>query len=393
VRIVWMSRKLSHEMEATMKSLLLAATCLVLPTIGMGGADEKKPVVGVSVPVVRKVVDHLEMKARLGAKDSIVIVPRVTGYLVETPAKEGSTVQKGDVLFKVDPRPYQALLAAAEAKVRQCEASLEYARETNNAFKELAKKKRDAVTDNELRQYQALETQALAARTVAQTEAVHARLNLEFTVVRAPIDGRVGRFFMARGNLVKQDETNLTTLVSVNPIVVYLDIDEVTFFRVRKVIEGQKAAAVDVGLASDKGYPRRAVIDFVDNQVAPETATVRVRAVLANAKNEMMPGMSVRARIPLGEPYDAVMVADQIVQSKNRNAWIFVVNADNRVETRFVKLGPLQSDGLRVIAGGLKKDEIVLVQSVTSVVPGMQIQPKRVPMASLDSPALKESSR
>ncbi|MBI1829920.1 MAG: efflux RND transporter periplasmic adaptor subunit [Planctomycetes bacterium] len=210
------------------------------------------------------------------------------------------------------------------------------------------------------------------------------------------MDGRIGRYYLTQGNLANQDKTQLATVVSLDPIHVHLDIDEATFMRLRKLADGPKGAKameIQIGLAGDDGYPHRAVVDFVDNRVNPATATIRVRAVLPNAKGLMLPGMFVRARLPIGEPAEALLVTDRVVQRKKAGAWLYVVNADNKVEVRYVKLGALQSDGLRVIASGLKKDDLVLVTGLNSVEPFMRIQPMRVAMPTLGGDEPKKEKK
>jgi multidrug efflux system membrane fusion protein len=222
-----------------MKLLRVLSGGLFVLAIGAmtGHAGDKKDdapfVVPVSKPVQRSVTDFADCTGRASAKDFVTVQPRVTGYLVKTAFKEGAEVKAGDVLFEIDPRPYQAQAAAAKARVVHAEASLKYAKAVNARFKEIAKKQPAAVSERELDQYQAQEEQAVAALELDKANLDVAMLNLEWTVVRAPIAGHVGRWNLTVGNLVKQDETKLTTLVSTDPMYVNFEVDERTILRIR----------------------------------------------------------------------------------------------------------------------------------------------------------------
>src|SRR5262249_49167077 len=187
-------------------------------------------------PAERDVTEYVDYTGRTNARDSVIIQPRVTGYLVKAPFAEGSDVKKDDGLFGMDPRPYKAQLTAAGASVKQNEEGLDYARETNEQFKAIAKKTADAVTIRELNQYKALEKQAEASLDFAQANLVSAKLNLEWCTVKSPIDGRVSRYFLTKGNLVNQDVTNLTTVVSMDPMYVSFNLDEPTLLRIKRAI-------------------------------------------------------------------------------------------------------------------------------------------------------------
>ncbi|MBI1831241.1 MAG: efflux RND transporter periplasmic adaptor subunit [Planctomycetes bacterium] len=374
----------------------------------------------VSTPIEREVSDYLEYTGRTNAKDSVIIQPRVTGYLMKMPFREGADVKKGDILFEIDDRPYQAQLKAAEAAVAQNKAGLEYAKETNEQFKAIKKELKDAVTQRELNQYAALERQAKAGLDFAEANLVSAKLNLEWCTVKSPIDGRISRYFMTAGNLVNQDVTQLTTVVSINPMYVYFDMDEPTLVRIRKAIsEGQVTpprfsvsglpflatstfgllatpsgdapwvaasasvvgadAPVEMGLQGDPGYPYRGYINFIDNQVNPGTGSISVRGEFQNPRLGkgtylLAPGMFVRVRLPVGQPQQQLLVIDKAITSQQGRKQVFVVNADNKVEARPVAVGALQEDGLRVITSGLKKEDRVLTGGLQQVQEGMTIQ-------------------
>ncbi len=198
------------------------------------------PVVPVAKPIQAKVRDYVYYTGRTNAKDAVTIVPRVTGYLEKMPFKEGAEVKKGTLLFEIDDRPYKAQLDAAKAAVAQNEASLKYAQATNERFKELDKKQPGAVIKQELDQYQAQEDQAIANLNLAKANLISAKLNLEWTKIYSPIDGIISRYYLTPGNLVNQDVTQLTTLVRMDPMYAYFDVDEPTLMRIKQAIQEGK---------------------------------------------------------------------------------------------------------------------------------------------------------
>jgi len=395
----------------------------------------KPPVVPVSRPVERSVTDFVDYTGRTNAKNSVTIQPRVTGYLVKMPFKEGADVKKGDVLFEVDPRPYKAQLEAAKAAVAQNKANLNYQTATNLRFKELAKRDKGAVSGRELDQYQALEEQAVANLNLAKANLVSAELNLEWTVVKAPINGHISRYYLTYGNLVNQDTTQLTTLVSMDPMYVYFDMDEPTLERIQTAMnegkigrsqasaEGRVDSAAStvgllatpfaqggwltlsgghagpemkvlMGLAGQDTYPFEGTLNFLDNQVNPGTGSISARGIFKNPRPPggvyppLKPGMFVRVRLPIGDPRPELLVRDRVIASDQGQKKVFVVGAENKVEERLVTLGPLQEDGLRVVLHGLKKDDRVLVGALQQVRPRMIIQPELVTMPTDDTPAM-----
>lgn len=358
------------------------------------------PVIPVSKPVEREVTDFVDYTGRTNSKNNVIIVARATGYLVKIPFKEGADVKKDDLLFEIDPKPYQAQLEAAEAQVALTEASLKYAKATNERFKELAKKQKGAVSERELDQYQAQEDQGVANLKLAKSNLESAKINLEWTKVKAPIDGHISRYYLTLGNLVNADVTQLTTVVSMDPMYVNFDMDEPTLLRIKRAInEGRimppKEGAdmpVLVGMQGEDGFPHHGTINFFDNQVNPGTGSISVRGALANPKPDegtylMVPGMFVRVRLPIGQPQKELLVIDRAVTSDQGLKYVYVIDADNKVEARRVTLGPRQEDGLRVIAQGLSKDDWVLVGGLQQVRPRMTIQTEQVSMPSLSAPA------
>jgi multidrug efflux system membrane fusion protein len=225
------------------------------------------------------------------------------------------------------------------------------------------------------------------------------KLNHEFTEVTSPIDGQISRYYLTLGNLVNQDQTLLTTVVSLDPMYAYFDVDEATLLRIRKAVnEGrikrrQDGADIPVlmGLQGEEGFPHQGTVNFVDNQVDPTTGSITVRGVFSNPEPPggirlLSPGMFVRIRLPIGPPHPALLVVDRAVASDQGLKYVYVVDAQNKVQYRRVTTGPLQDDGLRVIAQGLKRDEWVIVGALQQVRPRMQVEPERTPMPSLGQP-------
>lgn len=351
--------------------------------------DDAPPlVVPISKPIQRTVTDYAEYTGRTSAKEVVTIQPRVTGFLVKVTFKEGAEVKEGDLLYEIDPRPYKAQLDAAKAHVVQNAAGLEYAKATNQRFKELFKKAPGAVSQRELDQYKAQEEQAKASLDLAKASLELAKLNLEWTSIRSPIAGYIGRSNLTVGNLVSQDVTKLTTVVAMDPMYVYFEMDELTVLRLRKAAKKGMAAPIAMRLAGEDGFPHAGTIDFVDSQVNPKNGNVMARAVFANAAPKdgvplMLPGMFVRVRAPIGQPYEAILISDQVIVTDQGQKFAYVVGAENQVEGRRVTLGSLQEDGLRVITHGLKKDESVVVGKLQQVREGMKIQPNLVKMPAL----------
>lgn len=342
-------------------------------------APPETPVIPVCKPLKREVTDYVEFTGRTNAVESVNIVPRVTGYLTKIAYKEGAEVKAGDLLFEIDPRPYKAQLDQAEGQVSLYQAQLQLARST------LA---RDRAAGSGVSQQQLDQDRAAVEEALARVKAFEAstkvyQLNLDFTKVTAPIDGQVGRTYLTVGNLVNQDQTLLTTVVSLDPMYVYFDMDESTLSGIRKAVnEGRVQQPkdgklpVNMELPGETGYPRKGNINFVNNQVNPNTGSIAVRGVFDNPKPKggvrlLAPGMFVRIQLPIGQKHPALLVIDRAITSEQNIKNVYVVGPDNKIEARQVTLGPLQEDGLRVITEGLKGDEWVVVGGLPQVRPGL----------------------
>lgn len=345
------------------------------------------PAVTVSYPVEREVTDYADFTARTAAVDSVELRARVSGYLEKVNFKEGSLVQKGDVLFEIDPRTYEAVLehtkgnlGTVEARVQRLEADFGRARQMFS---------KQAIGREEYDRIVGDRGEAAASRAAAQAAVERARLDLNFTRVTAPVSGRVSRYYVTVGNLVQAGDqtggTLLTTIVSMDPMYANFDVDENTVLRVKQLIRAGKAKTPDdeipvwLGLANEDGFPHRGTINFVDNQVNPRTGTQRVRGVFPNQDEALSPGYFARVRVPIGIPYKTVLVSERALDTDQGQKIVYVLDKDNRVASRPVQLGALH-EGLRAITGGLKPRERVIVNGLQQVQPGMTVEPQLIDM-------------
>jgi RND family efflux transporter MFP subunit len=365
----------------------------------LAGCDHKTAAVApptavtvtVSTPIEREVFDYEDFTGRTEAVESVEIRARVTGYLEKICFKEGSEVNQGDLLFEIDPRPFKARYDQVTAQIKVREANVQYRQA------ELARGRallpQNAISQSDFDQMAAAYAEAVASVTAAEASAEEAKLNLDFTRIASPIAGRISRASITEGNLVRADDTLLTTVVSVDPMYAYFDVNERTILRIGRNVRQGKIQARDgekipvlMALADDEAFPHQGTIDFADNRVDPGTGTIRVRGVFPNPKPDrgnrvLMPGLFARLRVPIGEPYKALMVTERAVGTDQGQKYLLVVNEQGRVEYRRVRVGRLE-DGLRVIKAGLHAGERVIVSGLQRVRPGVPVESQTVDMAS-----------
>jgi RND family efflux transporter MFP subunit len=334
-------------------------------------------------PVARDVTDHDYFTGRLEPSASVRLKARVTGYLERIGFAEGDRVKKGDLLFEIDPRPYKAELQKAEAGVTLASARLEKAESLLKRAAALVGEK--VVTKNEVDLRVADRREAQAHLAVARATLDHAALNLAFTRVHAPLDGRIGRRSIDVGGLVRADETDLAIVTVDGPMHAYFDIDERTFLELRLAAgkEG-KGLRVALGLANEADLPRKAEVNYLDNLIDPQKGTIRLRATLPNADGTLLPGLSVRVRMTTGKPYKAQMVptsafpAGRVLASGwasgPRKSVVLVVNKKDEVEEREVVLGSRQGD-MVAVREGLKPDDRVIIARRTPPKAGTKVEP------------------
>ncbi len=351
-------------------------------------AKEAPPMpVKVGQPIQKQVTEYADLTGRTAAVESVEIRARVWGYIDKVNFKEGMLVKKGDVLFEIDPRSYKAALnlaeghlGSAEAKVARLDLDFKRAAALVNS-KGISREDYDKTLGDR--------AEAIAAKAALVGAVEQAKLDLYFTKVIAPVSGRVGRALVTEGNLVQSGQTGgtvLTTLVSVDPIYAYFDVDERSVLRVRQLIrEGKFKSAreetwpVFLGLANENNYPHEGKIDFVDNQINPKVGTLRLRGVFPNKDEWLSPGYFVRVRMPIGRPHEAVLISDRVIDTDQGQKIVYVADADNKVAIRHIRLGPLH-DGMRAVDEGLSPTDKVILTGLQHLRPGMTVEPTLEPM-------------
>jgi RND family efflux transporter MFP subunit len=358
-----------------------------------GSLQPPPPEVQVSLPITREVTDYEDFPGRMEAINDITLRARVTGYLDKALCPEGAEVKQGDLLFEIDPRPYQAEQARAEGNVLVSEGRLRRLNAEYQRMTDLFPK--GAVGREEFDRVAGDRTEATGTVEVAKANRNLANLNLSFTKVRSPLNGRVSRRFIDPGNLVKADDTPLTTVVSLDPIYAYFDLDERSTLKAQRLIRQGKiqwspdvGLPVMLGLADEEGFSKNGTINFADNRVDPDTGTWRLRAVFANPDRSLSPGLFVRIRLPIGKPYQAILVSEEALGTDQGQKFVYVVDDADKISYRRVKVGRLHQ-GLRVIAEGLKTTEKVVVSGLQRVHQGIEVKPQLMDMPtvsdSLDS--------
>src|ERR1700716_3647576 len=339
--------------------------------------------VNVLTVVEKDVHEWDEFTGRLEAVESVEIRPRVSGYITEIHFEAGAIIKKGDLLYVIDPRPYQADFDRAAAEVDRMDAQLKLAQIELNRAKELRDK--NTISASEFDQKAATYQGSAAAKSSAEAAKNAAALNLEFTQIKSPIDGRVSDARITLGNLVQPGagpESVLTTVVSVDPIYAKVDADENAVLKYVKLsAEGKRVSArtekipAFIELGNETDFPHEGVVDFVDNRLDPGTGTVRARVVLKNWNPSLItPGFFIRVRISGATPYRAALVADKVISSQQGLKYAFVVKPDGAIERRTLETGTI-FEGKRIVKSGLKDGEKVVSTRLQMLQPGMHVTP------------------
>ena len=366
--------------------VLTLALLALLPLVATGcrRAETKPPPpppaeVFVALPVSQDVTEHEEFTGQLLSPETVEVRARVSGYLQKAPFKEGEIVAKDAPLFEIDPRPYQAEVDRSAATMLQLEAREKRLQRQEDRAADLLKKGSMALEDFDQIKYDHAEAAASAKAAKATKEL--AELNLGFTKINARISGRISRRRVDVGNLVKSDETLLTTIVSLDPLHAYFDIDERTILRLQrlreegKIKEGLDHVPIQIALADENKFSLSGYIDFIDNQVESNTGTLRARAVVKNPKQMLAPGMFVRLRMPIGTSRKALLVREEALGTDQGQRFVYVVDDKNEVAYRRVKVGWL-TNGLRVIEEGIGPKDRVIVTGLQRVRPKAKVNPK-----------------
>jgi RND family efflux transporter MFP subunit len=333
------------------------------------------PDVSVARVVKRSVQDWQDFTGRLEAKHSVQLRPRVSGHIEAVQFTEGARVKKHQVLFRIDPRPFREEVSRLEAELRRGESQLALAKINHERGTRLLAQGAAAAGDFD--KLTSARSDAAANLDSLRAALAAARLNLEFTNVRAPIDGRASYALIQAGNLAQSDSV-LTTIVSEDPIYAYFDVDEATYLRSTR---GAGSISLQMGLSGEDGYPHQGKLDFVDNQVNPQTGTIRARGVFANAERRFTPGLFSRVRLVSNERFDALLVDDKALLTDQDRKYVYVLDESGKAQRRDVELGRMLGD-LRIVRSGLSENERVIVSGIQKVfAPGMPVQATEVAMA------------
>jgi RND family efflux transporter MFP subunit len=347
------------------------------------------PEVTVSKPEHKQVVNWNEFTGRTAAVKLVTVTARVSGYIVDIPFKEGDIIHKGDLLFQIDPRPYQDAYEQAVGQLQQAQANQQLQDVTFERQQRLretgviAKEDYDTALSNK--------NQAGAQVVSAQATRNSAQLNLEFTHVTSPIDGRISHQLVNIGNLVKADSTRLTTIVSIDPIYAYFSVDELAALSYQRLIrEGKFASSQDgkipihLGLQDETGFPHEGTIDFSDNAFDSSTGTLLIRGSFPNPDGFLTPGNFVRVRVASSPKYDALLVADRAIASDQDQSFVYVLDSKNIARLRHIKTGQL-AEGLRVVKSGLQPDDVVIINGIIKVRPDSPVRPQPGAMEQFSS--------
>jgi len=360
---------------ATVLASMAAALLLISGCGASADAQSASPQavpVSVSPAVLRPVVDSEEFSGRLEAADYVELRPRVNGTIDKVHFTDGALVRKGDLLFSIDSRPFEAEAARAQSQLTSIKARFELAQS------ELARAQKlldsQAVSKQEVDQLAASQRTSQADIQGAEAALRIARLNVEYAQVRAPIAGRVSRANVTAGNVVSEQSV-LTTIAGVSKVYAYFDGSERTYLRLNESKTGGKAPKVRMALLDEQGFPHEGVVDFIDNRLNPQTGAVRMRATFDNAGGRFTPGLSARLRMESAAAYDAVLVPERSIGTDQTKKFIYVVGADGKPQFREVHLGAL-ADGMRVVKGSVKPGEHVVVDGLQRIQPGMLVAPQ-----------------
>jgi len=385
-----------------MKLTAIASLALVALSVGCAHTEAQQappapPQVTVANVISRDVTEWDEFTGRLQAVDAVDVRPRVSGYVEAVRFVEGAIVHRGDLLFQIDPRPFQTEVDRLRAEVVRARATAQRADSELRRAERLSAENAIASEEHDRRA-------AFAQESAAQTAAVEAalraaELNLEFTQVTSPINGRVSRAIVTEGNLVSSgpgEATLLTTVVSLDPVYAYFDADEQIFLKYTagggtdpRSRGRSSELPIRMALSNDEGFPRQGRLDFLDNQLDGSTGTIRGRAVFRNTDGLLTPGLFVRLRLAGTGSYHGLLIQDRAVGTDLSKKFVYVVGPKHEIEYRTVTLGPIV-DGLRVIRSGLVAGEPIVINGLQRVRPGAHVTPVMVDMAqaaSLNEPS------
>ncbi len=386
----------------------LPLLCLLVALAASSSCSRSRPPampptrVTVSRPQVATITNWDEYPGHVDAVEMVEVRPRVSGYIDSIHFEDGSEVKAGELLFVIDPRPYQAELDRARAQRLQAETRLDLARNELTRAESLRGTK--AISEEEYDSRSKATREAEAGLAASKAAEAAAQLNLDYTRITAPINGKIGRRLVTVGNLVQGGGggsmgTVLTTLVTMEPIYCYIDVPEEAFTRYRNRAETQAAAGApatpvvcELALVGETGYPHQGRVDFFDNQVDKNTGTIRVRGVFANPSRALVPGMFASVRVPAGPPEQTLLIPDVAVGFDQNYKFVYVLSATNSVETRTIETGRAVGP-LRSVVKGLTPQDRVVVNGLVTLRPGVNVEAQEAAAPSERAAAAPTSSR
>lgn len=345
------------------------------------------PEVSVAKVVSERITEWDEFTGRLQAPETVNLVPRVSGYIEQVHFTEGALVNKGDLLVQIDPQPFAAEVARLKAELQSAQSALALAESEYQRAEKLSVAR---AISAELLDTRLASKQQTAANVASVKAALHrAELDLSYTRITAPISGRVSYALITAGNYVNAGQSQLTSLVSTDKMYAYFDVDEQSYLKYLRLSEDGKRAdtrdatanPVYMALADDSDYQHMGNIDFVDNSVNQQTGTIRIRATFANSDNSLLPGLFARIKLVGSDSYQGILIDEKAIGTDLNNKFVLLVNAENQLEYRAVKLGE-KVNGLRIVREGLSANDKIVVNGLQRVMPNIQIAPKLVDMAT-----------
>lgn len=368
---------------------LLLASC---------GAPPAPPTMGEMPPAqvtlatvaTQRLVEWEEFTGRVEATETVDLRPRLSGYITEVRFEAGALVKEGEVLFTIDSKPFETRLRAAKAEVARAEAAKESAKSEFQRVEGLLAARAIAPEQAEMRESALLQNEA--ALEAALAALASAEIEMEYTQVIAPISGRIGRAITTTGNFVTAGTTLLTSIVSVDPVFVYTDIDENSLLRLQALrregglyLNGEGRVPVEIQLADETDFPHRGFIESFDNRLDPTTGSMVIRCELPNPDGELTPGLFTRVRLPMTAEYDALLIAQEAILTDQANKYVLGVTPENLTVYKPVEIGPT-IEGKRIVRSGLVAGETIVVNGMARLPqPGMPVQPVEAP--TVEAPA------
>ncbi len=373
-----MMRKILKKHPDALAALLAIGLFLMVLPLGCGGEPEAPrqflPQVTVTPVLQQSMPVYLDFVGNLRATEEVEIRARVEGYLIKRAFRDGDDINKGDLLFLIDPREYNAELERAQAQLAKDRAALAYARSQVKRYAPLTEQ--DLSPEDTLENWRTVAKERQGAVKAGEAALKLARLNLSYCTIQAPISGRIGRRLVDVGNLVGAgEETLLATIMQMDPIYVYFSPSERQIFQISRQNQ-QGTLKVYLTLSGGGAYPHPGKLDFIDNRVDPATGTITMRAVMPNPDKLLVPGQYANVRLFLGEQPEALLVPERAMGADQGGSYVFVLGPENVVEQRYVQTGLKSQNNLLLVEKGLKKGEQVVVEGMQLLRPGVKVQPK-----------------